>query len=51
MTGWREPLPLMTPAQRADYAGWLLRITKARKGQLPERLRQAAKEIREGEFV
>lgn len=41
-----EPLPLMSQAEKASYADWLLRLVGRRKGPLPDRLRNAAAAIR-----
>lgn len=41
----REPLPLMTGAERKTYCAWLKHVAGNRRGTLPDRLRQAANDI------
>lgn len=42
----REPLPLMSAADKGTYADWLKRLAGKRQGSHPDRLRQAASEIK-----
>jgi hypothetical protein len=47
----REPLALMSSAQRDSYLDWLLTLVGRRKGSIADFYRKAAAQLRERDFA